>query len=683
MLPEMDLDQEQFKDIVEEMRNQISSICPQWTDYNAHDPGITLMELFAWMQEIQQYHMNQPGSGQLRQYLRLLGEHCQGRQAARILLELSSDETLTGKKGSTFQAGDFVFETERECCLPGIEIRCCATAYEDQWTVIDDSQLLSNGKMELYPFGKALFDGTYFYIGFAEPMRPGQPEWLSVLINDPGPYKRNPIEDENFSLCKLEYEYYGTGGWRPLTVLRDESFGFLQSGFLQIACDREMEVFSLEGRLVYAVRIRLKERCYETAPVISGLSFRHVWALQKKTQARWLPGVVEPVDERKEGFCVTAGEELKENEEAECWLQFGDLLKQAESKACRQNGKLCFLLSEKEQPDAARILIFEKAFARNRYLPDGDGFPFQEIDLENPHLLAKEFQLMVQDSENPSFMRVWKQTEDFHGSGPEDCHYVLDEHKGLLLFGDGFRGMAPQGRMLISSCASSLGAAGNINEAVFESLDNPKIQAVSCGKGFGGRDPELFEEAFYRVGESCKIPGQALTLGDYERLALKTPGLKLQACRAYVSGNSQITVAVMPFCENGAGVLSHQGAVAVRRYLEEFRMIGTGLRVKSPEYIQISMTVQLYIKPRYHNGRQTAETAVRRYFDRLAGQMGQPLLYRSIRMLLERLDCVEKTGYLVLDAKGGGFKRNSSGDVLVPPDGVCLLKNLECQVLES
>lgn len=682
MLPELNLDQEQFKDMAEEMCNQISSICPAWTDYNAHDPGITLIELFAWLQEIQQYHMNQPGNGQLRQYLKLLGERCRSRRAAKNLLELSSGSPLTVKKGSRFQVGDFWFETERECRLPGMKILCCGIWEEGQWTVVDDTQLSSNGKMELYPFGKKLSGGTCFYMGFSEPMKPGQPEWLSVLIKDEETCKRNLIVEKDFSLSKLEYEYYGKDGWRPLTVLQDEGFGFLQTGFLQMACDTEMESFSLEGRQVYGVRIWLKESGYETAPVITGLSFCHVPALQKKTAARAVNGLVEWEDETGGLLCITAADILEENEEAECWLQFGNHLKKAEPREVLKNGKLQFSILSEAMPEAARILIFDRDFALKRLLPEGDGFPFQKAELENPHLLAEDFELMVQDPEEASFMKIWRRVEDFHVSGPEDCHYVLDEHTGTLSFGDGFRGMAPEGKMLISGYASSFGAAGNINEAVFESPAYPKIRAVSCLNGFGGRNPEHFEEAFYRVGEAVKLPGQALTLEDYEKLALKTPGLKIQACRAYMSGDSQITVAVMPYCEEGAGILSRRGAMAVRRYLEEFRMIGTGLRVKSPEYIQISMTIQLYINPRYHNGRQAAEDAVRRYFDELGSQMGQPLLYRSIRMLLERLDCVEKTGYLVLDAKGGGFKRNSSKDVLVPPDGVCLLKNLECLVLE-
>jgi hypothetical protein len=36
-----------FDDLVEMGRSRLPSLAPEWTDYNAHDPGITLMDLLA------------------------------------------------------------------------------------------------------------------------------------------------------------------------------------------------------------------------------------------------------------------------------------------------------------------------------------------------------------------------------------------------------------------------------------------------------------------------------------------------------------------------------------------------------------------------------------------------------------------------------------------------------------
>ena len=37
----------------------IPRFCPEWTDHNVSDPGIALIELFAWMTESMLYRLNQ------------------------------------------------------------------------------------------------------------------------------------------------------------------------------------------------------------------------------------------------------------------------------------------------------------------------------------------------------------------------------------------------------------------------------------------------------------------------------------------------------------------------------------------------------------------------------------------------------------------------------------------------
>ena len=57
-LPEIKLDDRRFQDIVNEARLKITQACPEWTEHNVSDPGITLIELFAWMTEMLIYRVN-------------------------------------------------------------------------------------------------------------------------------------------------------------------------------------------------------------------------------------------------------------------------------------------------------------------------------------------------------------------------------------------------------------------------------------------------------------------------------------------------------------------------------------------------------------------------------------------------------------------------------------------------
>ena len=57
-LPEIQLDDRRFQDLVSEARTRIARACPEWTEHNVSDPGITLIELFAWMTEMTIYRLN-------------------------------------------------------------------------------------------------------------------------------------------------------------------------------------------------------------------------------------------------------------------------------------------------------------------------------------------------------------------------------------------------------------------------------------------------------------------------------------------------------------------------------------------------------------------------------------------------------------------------------------------------
>lgn len=46
------LDDQNYAEIVEAAKRRIPVIFPEWTDFNEHDPGITVIELFAWLKEM-------------------------------------------------------------------------------------------------------------------------------------------------------------------------------------------------------------------------------------------------------------------------------------------------------------------------------------------------------------------------------------------------------------------------------------------------------------------------------------------------------------------------------------------------------------------------------------------------------------------------------------------------------
>jgi hypothetical protein len=61
-----------YEDLVSEGLAMLPSLAPQWTDYNASDPGITLVELFAWFTEMLIFQAGQLTREDRAAFLKLL-----------------------------------------------------------------------------------------------------------------------------------------------------------------------------------------------------------------------------------------------------------------------------------------------------------------------------------------------------------------------------------------------------------------------------------------------------------------------------------------------------------------------------------------------------------------------------------------------------------------------------------
>jgi hypothetical protein len=83
---------ERFDDLMKIGRARLRALAPEWTDYNAHDPGITLMELFAWTSEAQLYSLARMRRDERAAYAAFLGIKTGGtRGAAGVIWPDRSD----------------------------------------------------------------------------------------------------------------------------------------------------------------------------------------------------------------------------------------------------------------------------------------------------------------------------------------------------------------------------------------------------------------------------------------------------------------------------------------------------------------------------------------------------------------------------------------------------------------
>lgn len=71
-IPLRNLDDHTYADLVAEAQALLPHLQPEWTNHNASDPGIMLIELFAWLTEMVLYRLNEGTNKQTELFLELL-----------------------------------------------------------------------------------------------------------------------------------------------------------------------------------------------------------------------------------------------------------------------------------------------------------------------------------------------------------------------------------------------------------------------------------------------------------------------------------------------------------------------------------------------------------------------------------------------------------------------------------
>src|ERR1700730_11989247 len=136
------LDDRRFQDIVDEAKSRIPRYCPEWTDHNVSDPGVALIELFAWMTDLLLYRVNQVPDKIYVKFLELIGMRLDPPRAARapVTFYLSAPQPtdLTIPEGTevatvrTETSSAIVFTTEADLTVRTVALRAVFTRAGNQ-----------------------------------------------------------------------------------------------------------------------------------------------------------------------------------------------------------------------------------------------------------------------------------------------------------------------------------------------------------------------------------------------------------------------------------------------------------------------------------------------------------------------------------------------------------------------
>jgi predicted phage baseplate assembly protein len=152
VLPSPNLDDRRFQDLVDDAKRMVQQRCPEWTDHNVSDPGVTLIEAFAFMADELFYRLNRVPDRLYVTFLDLLGVrlHPASAASADLTMWLSApldDEVLipAGTEAATERTDvddAVVFTTTTDLRIPPRRLDRVATQAADGDATLRD---LSDG----------------------------------------------------------------------------------------------------------------------------------------------------------------------------------------------------------------------------------------------------------------------------------------------------------------------------------------------------------------------------------------------------------------------------------------------------------------------------------------------------------------------------------------------------------
>lgn len=695
MLPDISLDDENYEEILEEARNIIISRYPEWTDFNAHDPGITLLELFSMLKESQQFFANQIGEENRKKYLKLLGFRRKTKQPAHSLIQIQAGDHYGLLRSHKLAAGNLCFENRwPKQLIPGDISYCMAVRDGNAEDGVSRGQLEFGSMPHCWVFGEHPEPGNEFYVCLDEPLPLEQQLDLYIQIYQGYSVGRNPLRGNDFvPMVQLTWQYYTAQGWKAVSHIQDGTYGFLFDGFIRFMVDTPMKQYTVCGREGYFLCAVLQEGEYDVAPVLTRISMNVCEVVQIDTLVECM------VQKKPQNSLVSMDTELAVLGKSEIYVEQDSVFYPVASFnkwICEEEGNVKYVIEDERLAEAERIMVINRdlSFLHNRSIGIGTGFPYQEIDLEDLQIRYESFALLVQDRDSGNGFRLWDRVEDFAASSAEDRHYILDSQRGILRFGDCIHGMAPEGEILLASYVRTRGQDGNVRRGAINRFRMDGLEEVALFNikdGVGGCDEETLEESFLRVQRSMKEGGGAVTKQDYEKYVRQTPGLMIEECKALSVHDvgqfmkqvdeTGVYLVVKPYGQKLGSRTEERYARNIRGYLEHYRMLGSHIYILFPEYVELEVYVEAVVKPQYIHVEERVKMAVREFFDRNQQKFGSVISNGSLYGFLERQDFILKVCSLHMETRGDGVKRNVDGDIQLSPYGIAVLDKVRVLLL--
>jgi predicted phage baseplate assembly protein len=671
-IPNPSFDNKPYPELVEEARKKIAIYLRKWTegdrtwtDYNASDPGITFLELFASLTENQIFMLDKIPQRNYFKFLKLLGlsPQVQPPSPPTIYLTLAASNaanSLEIPKGTQFQQtggadkNAIFFDTLETINTVPFQIYQIVTL--SRHGLEDVTRYLEFGSSApyfFYAFSESPIAGnSSLYIGLekittvsADVMK-GDSVRVSIFLyeDDLPPIGKHGSEVPFIILSnQVQWEYLAsssTGGvvnreWIPLHLDEDttnaltmngtvsfkipfsESDKYLFAEFSEIegaASDRK------ESKELFWIRCRLVKNHYEIPPRISKILLNTVKAT------------------------------------------FG--------------------------------ILGEESFVSN-------GMPSQAFEIQEGETgwpVTEIIQVKTVDSVS-GVDTIWKQIDDFDSSAPEDESYVFDILRSKVLFGNDIKAKIPKlfDTIKVKFRAADVVDQGHVPTGTeFSSvLSSPSsMHAINYFPSVSGVRGQTIAVAFAHARKDMKEPYKGVSSLDIEHIAISTPGLRVSRAKAFSSFEEENTVVVIvvPFSFDKMPLPSKGFLDTVCCHLDKHRLLTTQLRVIEPQYVGIDVYAVVSVKSRANPENVNNRVAIAldnflspisRKPEQNAWPFGRDVFRSNFIELMEDVEGLECVIELILTGVGNpmNFEKNSLGDVLIKNNSLVYLSRYSFNVV--
>ena len=201
--------------------------------------------------------------------------------------------------------------------------------------------------------------------------------------------------------------------------------------------------------------------------------------------------------------------------------------------------------------------------------------------------------------------------------------------------------------------ASSGGTAYNTS---YDSLAVNNPRAAS-----GGRGGDSLEEMRQNIISNFNTQYRAVTPNDYTIRALSLPSkygkiAKVYTEKAKASSNTGTNIDMYVLAFNGSNNLTTANASLKQNlitYLSQFRTIGDSIAIKNAFVVNIGIDFEIITLPNFNSADvlRRCIIALQQYFNILNWQINEPIIYKDLNVLLDRVEGVQTVKTLTISNK--------------------------------